>query len=252
VTTGDELGGQASTLNQMIERLEKAFRRQRQFTADASHELRTPLAVIEAESTLALRKQRTEDDYEKSLELISQEASYMSAVLDKLLMLARADAGEEKLSLDAVNLRELTVDLAPDIEILCREKGLNFEFGPLENLVIRGDKVKLKQLFLNLFENAVKYTAAGGTVSVSLSRSEKTAVTAITDTGTGIPQDHMPQIFERFYRVDKARSRSDRGIGLGLSISQHIAEAHHGKIEVESQVGKGSTFSVLLPLFEGS
>lgn len=252
VNTEDELGRLASTLNQMIGRLEKAFRRQRQFTADASHELRTPLAVIEAESTLALQKQRTEDDYQKSLELISQEASYMSAILDKLLMLARADTGEEKLSLDRVNLRELLVDLAADVEILCREKGLDFQSGPMENLIIRGDSGKLKQLFLNLFENAVKYTPAGGTVSVSLTKKGKTAVTAVTDTGIGIPEDHIPHIFERFYRVDKARSRSDRGMGLGLSICQHIVEAHQGTIEVESKVGKGSTFSVLLPLIEGS
>jgi heavy metal sensor kinase len=250
VNTGDELGRLASTLNQMIGRLEKAFRRQRQFTADASHELRTPLAVIEAESTLALRKQRTTSDYEKSLELISQEASYMSTILDKLLMLARADAGEEQLSLDMVNLRELLVDLASDVEILCREKGLDFQSGPLEDLIIEGDKVKLKQLFLNLFENAIRYTPVGGTVSVSLARKEKTAVTSITDTGIGIPQDHIPHIFERFYRVDKARSRGDRGTGLGLSISKHIAETHGGKIEVESQFESGSIFSVVLPLPE--
>jgi heavy metal sensor kinase len=248
VRSEDELGRLASTLNQMIGRLERAFGRQRQFTADASHELRTPLAVIQAESTLALRKERTEIDYRKSLELVSREAAHMSALVDKLLFLARSDTGKEQLNLEAVNLKELVNDLASEIAPLCQEKRLECKLDPLENQVVQGDKVELKQLFFNLLDNAIRYTPSGGIVSVSVERKGDTAVVAIRDSGIGIPEEHIPHIFERFYRVDEARSRAEGGTGLGLSICQHIAQVHGGRIEVESQVGQGSTFSVFLPL----
>jgi heavy metal sensor kinase len=250
VRSEDELGRLASTLNQMIARLERAFSRQRQFTADASHELRTPLAIIQAESTLVIRKERTKSDYRKSLELISHEAAHMSVLIDSLLFLARSDAGKEQLNLEAVNLKELLTDLAAEIGPLCQEKGLECKIGPLENLFVRGDKVYLKQLFFNLLDNAIRYTSSGGIVSVSLVRKGETAVVAVRDSGIGIPKEHIPHIFERFYRVDKARSQAEGGAGLGLSICQHIAQVHGGMIEIESQVGQGSTFSVFLPLFK--
>jgi len=250
VRSEDELGRLASTLNQMIARLERAFSRQRQFTADASHELRTPLAVIQAESTLALQRKRTESDYRKSLELISRDAAYMSTLLDRLLFLARSDAGKEQLNPEAVNLKELLTDLVLEIEPLCQEKELECQLSPLENLVVNGDKVELKQLFFNLMDNAIRYTPSGGVVSVSVERKGETAVVVIKDSGVGIPMEHISHIFERFYRVDKARSRAEGGVGLGLSICQHIVQVHGGRIEVESQVGQGSTFSVFLPLVE--
>lgn len=250
VHSDDELGRLASTLNQMMERLGRAMDRQRQFTADASHELRTPLSIIEAESTLALRKERTEDDYRKSLESISQETAYMSAMIDKLLFLARADAGKEQLNLEEVDVTEILDQLASDIAALCQEKGLQFHIGPLEKIVVRGDRIRLKQLFSNLLENAVRYTPRGGSMSVSAVSQGKTAMIAVKDTGVGIPKEALPHIFERFYRADKARSRADGGAGLGLSICQHIAEVHGGRIEVESRVGEGSTFSVFLPLVQ--
>jgi heavy metal sensor kinase len=250
VRSDDELGRLALTLNQMIERLEMAFKRQRQFTADASHELRTPVAVIRAESTLALRRERTEDDYRKSLDLISQETRRMSAVIDKLLFLARSDAGKEQLDFEEVDLKEVLSNLSPDVEVLCEERGLHFNPGPLENLVVRGDRTRLQQLFLNLLANAIRYTPSGGRISVSAIRQGEAAVIAVRDTGIGISEEHLPHIFERFYRVDEARSRVDGGAGLGLSICQHIVKVHDGKIEVESRVGEGSTFTVFLPLVE--
>jgi len=252
VYSEDELGRLATALNQMIARLEMAFTRQRQFTADASHELRTPLAVIQAESTLSLRKERKEIDYRRSLELISREVTHMSALVDELLFLARSDSGKEQLNLEAVNLKELLTELASGTEVLCQEKGFQFKLGLLENLVVKGDKVKLKQLFFNLLDNAIRYTRSGGIVSVSLVRKGENAVVAIRDSGIGIPKEHIPHIFERFYRVDKARSRAEGGVGLGLSICQHVAEVHGGSIKVESQVGQGSTFSVFLPIFKKS
>jgi heavy metal sensor kinase len=248
VNTKDELGRLAATLNAMIGRLEKAFQRQKQFTSDASHELRAPLAIIEAESTLALQKERPASDYRQSLETISQESRQMSSLVDQLLTLARADAGKEQWNFTEVDLGKLITNLGTDVEVLCQEKGLSFQLGQIQNLVVKGDEARLRELFMNLLDNAIRYTSAPGTVSISLRREGQTAVAAITDTGVGIPAEDMPFIFERFYRVDKSRSRADGGTGLGLAICRHIAEAHGGKIEVESQVGVGSTFSVWLPL----
>jgi heavy metal sensor kinase len=248
VNTKDELGRLAATLNEMIGRLEKAFQRQKQFTSDASHELRTPLAVIEAESTLALEKERPSSDYQQSLEIISQESRQMSSLIDQLLTLARADAGKEQWNFTEVNLGKLMSNLGTDVEVLCQEKGLSFQLGQPQDLVVKGDEARLRELFMNLLDNAIRYTPAPGTVSVSLRREGQMAVVAVTDTGVGIPAEDIPFIFERFYRVDKSRSRAEGGSGLGLAICRHIAEAHGGKIEVESQVGSGSTFSVWLPL----
>lgn len=168
VNTKDELGRLASTLNDMIERVEQAFRRQQQFTADASHELRTPLAIIEAESTLALQKDRVAGDYQGSLALISQEANHMATIIDQLLTLARADSGKEQFVFTEIPLGELLGDLAPDVELLCLEKGLQFQLGSMENPVVGGDRGRLKGLLLSLLDNDIRYTPSGGTVSISL------------------------------------------------------------------------------------
>jgi signal transduction histidine kinase len=248
VNTRDELGRLAATLNAMIGRLERAFRRQKQFTSDASHELRAPLAVIEAESSLALQKERPPSDYRQSLETISQESRRMSSLIEQLLTLARADAGKEQWNFAEVNLGGLITNLSADVEVLCQEKALTCQLGQTEELVIKGDEARLRELFVNLLDNAIRYTPSPGTVSISLHREVQMAVVAITDTGVGVPPEDMPFIFERFYRVDKPRSRAEGGTGLGLAICRYIAEAHGGKIEVESRVGVGSTFSVWLPL----
>ena len=248
VKNDDELGRLASTLNDMIGRLEAAFSRQRQFTADASHELRTPLAIMQAEATLALSKERSEADYRKSLETISQESAYMSSVIGKLLFLARSDAGKEQLNFADVELKELITQLSTNVEALAADKGIKFSVDAPENLLVYGDKVKIRQLFINILENAVRYTPEGGYISVSILKKDKNAVIAISDTGIGIPAEHLPHIFERFYRVDKARSRADGGVGLGLAIAKYIADSHNGKIEVASQIGKGTTFTITLPL----
>ena len=248
VKNDDELGRLASTLNDMIARLEEAFNRQRQFTADASHELRTPLAIMQAEATLALSKERTEDEYKKSLETISQESTYMSSVIGKLLFLARSDAGKEQFNFEDVDLKDLITGLSTNVEALASDKGIKFTVDAQENLVVSGDKVKLRQLFINILENAVRYTPADGNISVSLVRKDGGALAIISDTGIGIPPENLPHIFERFYRVDKARSRVDGGVGLGMAIAKYIADSHKGKITVESEVGKGTIFTVTIPL----
>jgi len=248
VNTKDELGRLAATLNAMIGRLERAFQRQKQFTSDASHELRAPLAVIQAESSLALQKERPPSDYRQSLETISQESKQMSLLTDQLLTLARADAGKEQWNFTEVDLGSLITNLSADVEVLCQEKGLSCQLGQTQDSVIKGDEARLRELLMNLLDNAIRYTPAPGIVSISLRLEGQMAVVAVTDTGIGIPAEDIPFIFERFYRVDKSRSRAEGGTGLGLAICRHIAEAHGGKIEVESQVGVGSTFSVWFPL----
>jgi heavy metal sensor kinase len=250
VRADDEMGRLASTLNGMIGRLEKAFKKQRQFTADASHELRTPLAVIQAESSLALDKERTPEEYRKSLEVVSQEVAYMSDVVGELLLLARSDAGREDVEFRDVNLTGLLAELSQDVEALALEKGVKFKLGHMEDLTVRGDRLKLRQLFLNVLDNAVRYTPRGGSISGSLVKRNGRAVASVEDTGIGIPAEHLPHIFDRFYRVDKARSRAEGGTGLGLSIALSIAKTHGGEIEVESRPGRGSTFRVALPLNE--
>ena len=250
VNTKDELGRLARTLNEMIERLENAFQRQKQFTSDASHELRAPLAVIEAESSLALQKERAPDDYRQSLEAISQEARQMSLLIEQLLSLARADAGKEQWNFTEVNLGQLLSSLSGDAEVLCQEKGLSFQRGQPQDLMVTGDQARLRELFMNFLDNAIRYTPAPGTVSVSLRREGHMAVVAVKDTGVGIPAEDIPFVFDRFYRVDKSRSRAQGGTGLGLAICRHIAEAHGGKIEVKSRIGEGSTFSVYLPVLQ--
>jgi heavy metal sensor kinase len=243
----DELGRLALTLNQMIARLEGAFGRQQQFTADASHELRTPLSVIQAEATLALDKERNEEEYRKALEVISQEASYMSSIINKLLFLARSDTRREQYHFEEINLRELIIDLSTNIVLLTQEKGVELEVGTVEDLLVRGDKDRLRQLLFNLLENAIKYTPKGK-VSISAVQKNKMAVIVIADTGIGIPPQDLPHIFERFWRVDKTRSREKGGTGLGLAIAQEIAKIHGGKIEVKSELNIGSTFTVVLPI----
>lgn len=248
VQSRDELGRLASTLNQMIERLEKAFKRQRQLTGDASHELRAPLAVIQAESTLALKKERSASEYKHSLEVVSHESDYMSRIIDRLLTLARADSGEEQLWFEKVNLNGLLADFSADAELLCKDKGLEFHVDHMDTLLVDGDRARLRELLFNLLDNAIRYTPNGGAISITLKRVEEMAVMAVADTGIGIPEEDIPHIFERFYRVDRARPRVEGGVGLGLAISKYIAEVHGGRIEVASQPGNGSTFSVWLPI----
>jgi len=248
VETDDELGRLAQTLNGMIARLEEAFIKQRQFVADASHELRTPLAVIRAESSLVLEKPRDQEQYQHSLELVSQEVDYMSEIVGKLLILARSDAGSEQLTVQDIDLAGLLAELGQDLEALAQEKGLALRFGQLDPLTVRGDRVRLRQLFMNLLDNALRYTPTGGSITGSLVRKDDVAVVSIGDTGIGIPAEHLPFIFDRFYRVDKVRTGGEGGTGLGLSIATSIAKMHGGSIEAESRVGAGTIFRVRLPL----
>jgi heavy metal sensor kinase len=251
VRSNDELGRLATTLNQTFERLEQAFLRERQFTSDASHELRTPLSIMQSEATLTLKKDRSQEEYKEALILISQEIAHMSSIINKLLFLSRVDGGKEKLDPAAVNLSELLIDLASNIEALCEEKTLLFDSQISGDIRVEGDKVKLRELFLNLMDNAIKFTPAGGKISLSLVKTEGQAAVSVSDTGIGISEEHLPRIFDRFYRVNKTSSAGDEGSGLGLAICKHIVALHKGQIQVKSTFGKGSTFKITLPLAKG-
>jgi heavy metal sensor kinase len=249
--TGDELERLADTLNDMLDRLEGAFLRITRFTADASHELRTPVSVIRTGAELALRKQRPEQEYRESLAQILHESEKVSQMIDQLLVLARADSGPAVLPLTRTNLREPLIDACAEASPLAEAKQQIFsENVPLESLWVRGDPSSLERLFLILLDNAVKYTPNGGKIDVHLNADGGFAVAEIRDTGVGIAPEHIPHVFDRFYRVDPSRARESGGTGLGLAIGHWIAEAHHGEIRVASQSSKGSSFQVRIPLAE--
>jgi len=247
VKSQDELGRLASTLNQMISRLEKAFEQQKQFTADVSHDLRTPLSIIQAESSLTLKKDRSIEEYKKSLELILEETSYMSEIIDKLLFLARSDNKTQFYNFTKTNLKSLLEEVIKKVSPLYHNKGLTLQVTKLEELNIMADKDKLKEALINILDNSLKYTDEGK-VSISSVKRGNFAKISIEDTGRGIPKEDLHRIFDRFYRGDKARTSSEKSTGLGLAIVKEIINAHNGRIEVESEVGKGTVFSLFLPI----
>ena len=249
--SGDELQRLSETLNSMLGRLESSFNRITQFTADASHELRTPLALMRTTTEVSLRTSQTVADYREAQQEVLAELEKTSSLVEKLMLLARADAGVETLQHTPVNLAECLRDACKDGRILADAKQLIFseDVEPSE-LFVEGDSHALRRLFLILIDNAVKYTSSGGSVTVGLKRSNNCAVAECRDTGIGISADDLPNIFERFYRADKARSREVGGVGLGLSIARWVAEAHKGSIEVQSAPGTGSVFRISLPLLQ--
>ena len=247
VSTSDELGRLGRTLNAMLDRLERAFRRQRQFTDDASHELRAPLAVIEAEATLALRRERSPEDYRDALAIVAEEAGEMNRLIDRLLTLARSDAGADSRAFAPLDLASIARETVVALNPVADERGVCLTGPEDANVDIYGDVGGLRRVVSNLLDNAIRHTPKGGRVSIALAAEAGGVILAVTDTGDGIPPEHLPHIFERFYRVDVARSRADGGSGLGLAICRAIVESHGGTIEAESELGVGSSFVVRLP-----
>ncbi|MGI9861259.1 ATP-binding protein [Moorella naiadis] len=243
----DEVGRLVATLDEMLDRLDRAFQRQRQFTADASHELRTPLAVIRSQAEAVLQRRHSPGEYRQALEVIRDQTEWMGNLVAKLLILARSDDSQEQLEREPLDLGDLVAGVTAEFQGMAADKGLLLKTRIKDQLSIQGDQTRLTQLLANLVENAIKYTPAGEVI-ITLERSGREALLQIQDTGVGIPAEHLPHIFERFYRVDKARSRAEGGFGLGLAICDWIARAHGGRITVESTLGRGTTFKVRLPL----
>jgi len=249
--SGDELQRLSQTLNHMLDRLEASFNRITQFTADASHELRTPLALMRTTTEVSLRTSQTVAEYREAQEEILAELEKTSSLIEKLMLLARADAGVETIQRAPINVAECLRDACEDGKVLAEAKQLKFvEDIDTQELLVEGDSHALRRLFLVLIDNAVKYTPASGSVSVKLTQINGSGIAEFQDTGIGIRPEDLPHIFERFYRADKARSREFGGVGLGLSIAQWVVQAHRGSIEVQSTPGAGSIFRVHLPLLQ--
>jgi heavy metal sensor kinase len=261
--TEDELGRLARTMNDMLDRLEGAFAEVRRFTADASHELRTPLTILKGEVEVALRTPRDPDEYRKVLESCLEEANRMARMVDNLLTLTRADAGQLSLERRPVEIGGLLARVVARGRPLGEGRGVSVSLTEGPPATVLGDPDRLEQLFVNLVDNGVKYTPGGGRVTVRwcLAPVSPTpdprpptpaaghrVVVEVEDTGIGISAADRDQVFSRFFRVDRARSRAEGGSGLGLAIVQSIVEAHGGTVALESALGHGSTFTVTLPL----
>ena len=243
----DEVSRLIQAFNQTLERLEKLFATQRRFLADVSHELRTPLTVIKGE--VGLMRLTNELD-EESLRSIEKEVDRLSRLVGDLLLLAQAESGQLPLELKSVELDTILLEVIQQMQVLASGK-VNLRLEEIDQVMVNGDRDRLKQVILNLVSNAVNYTPAGGEVRLWLSKIDQRACLKVEDTGPGIPPEDLPYIFDRFYRGDPSRKRTENsGFGLGLSIAKWIVDRHGGQIEVESQVGKGTRFTVWLPLVQ--
>lgn len=246
----DEIGRLAATFNNMISRLQAAFERQKQFTSDASHELRTPLAVMRGDIELTLRRERNPEEYTRVLASNLEEIVRLSRLVEDLLMLARADSGRVELNPEHFDINLLCREMVEYISplVLQRHQTISFD-GDEREVMITADKQRIKQLLLNLLDNAVKYTDVNGAITLGMKVSGNSAVITVTDTGRGIPADDLPHIFDRFFRRSKPiADRSASGFGLGLSIVKWIVDTHGGRIDARSKPGEGTTFTVSLPL----
>lgn len=245
-----ELAALAASFNQLLDRLEAAHVTQQRFTADASHELRTPLTVLRGEIEVALRKPRSAEEYREVLISNKEEIERLSRLTENMLALAHVDVGEAITQRELVNVSELCAGVVGKLQNMAAEHriALHHEDQTNEPLSVNGDRLALERVMLNLIENAVRYTPGGENVTVRVSKLPPWIEIQVIDTGGGIAPEHLTQIFERFYRVDKARSRTHGGSGLGLSIVKALVEAHGGGVSVTSAVGKGSVFTVRLPV----
>ena len=247
--TGDELQRLSETWNDMLARLESAVKRLSQFTADASHELRTPVALIRTTAELTLRRERSPDTYREALRQVVLESERTSRLVEDLLLLARADAGLPALSLERLELTPLVRDVCQQGQVLAEARQLQISTeAPEDPVYVEANDPALRRLLLLLLDNAVKYTPAGGRITVSVGSDSAGATVAVRDTGIGIADSALPHVFERFYRADESRNRDAGGTGLGLAIAKWIAERHHASLEAQSVVGEGSTFRVRFPV----
>ena len=245
---GDELSRLAQTLNEMLERLEKSFHQVRQFSADASHELKTPLTILKGEMEVGLRMVRTVEEYRGILESGLEEIDRISSLVDGLLLLSRAEARALKMEWKEVALLPLVEEVYEQSRAAASGRGVTLSLGARAALPTQGDSGHLRRALQNLVDNGIKYTPAGGRVTLALERKGDWASMVIEDTGIGIREEDRSRVFERFYRSQEALSTGEGGHGLGLCIARSIVEAHGGKIELESTPGQGSRFTILLPL----
>jgi len=250
LNANDELGQLATIFNDLLDRLDQSFERQRRFIADASHELRTPLAILRGEAEVAMSQPgREAEDYLESLEVLHEQTSRLIKIVEDLFTLTRADSGQYPLSPEDVYLEEVVADCAHSARTLAREKNIELSVDGSSECMVRGDSALLRRMILNLLDNAIKYTPRGGRVDIACGAVGAGFEVHVKDTGPGIPKELQSRIFDRFFRADPARSRSghEGGAGLGLSIALWIAQAHHGRLELSRSDATGSDFAVFLP-----
>jgi len=250
VKSPDEIGELAATFNAMLGRIERAFDEVRQFSSDAAHELKTPLTALRGEMEVALRKHREPAEYRAVLESGLEEAAKLERIVDDLLLLARTDASSSTLMNEPFALDEVVLEAHEETCKLAERMDVSLVLNKVDQVGIKGNAMLVRRLLVNLIDNGIKYNRSGGSVSVTLEleRGGNEARLVVEDTGIGIPAESLPHLFDRFYRVDKARSRDVGGTGLGLAIVKRVAEAHGGSVTAESKPGKGSKFTVVLPV----
>ena len=249
----DELGKLGSVFNAMLGRLQAAFDQLRRFTADASHELRTPLTAIRSVGEVALQDQRSPAEYRDVIGSMLEEVDRLTRLAESLLALSRADAGHLQLQREEIPLLRISKEASSLVEVLAEEKQQRIDIEGDANLLVSADRLILRQAIVNLLDNAIKYSPLGSRILVRVrSGGDQQVFLDVIDQGPGIPGEHQPYVFDRFYRVDKARTREWGGAGLGLSITRWAVEAHGGEITLESEEGRGSTFQVSLPVAKHS
>lgn len=231
----------------MIERLERSFTEMQRFTADAAHQLRTPLAVMRNEAEVALRSARSPEEYSRVLENLLEETNRLATMADQLLFLCRQDAGLQPRVHETVPMADLLAEVVSNMQLVAQEQNVNLVLEENQQWRLVGDSRQLRRVFYNLLDNAIKYTGAGGKVTVISRAGNGMRTVAVADTGIGIPPEHLPRIFDRFYRVDPSRSSETNGAGLGLSICRSAIRNMGGEIEVESRLDLGTTVTVRFP-----
>lgn len=244
--TKDEIKRLADTFNDMLSKLDETFTNERRFIQDVSHELKTPLTILKGELEVTLKTIRSQEEYDSVLHSSLEEVDRISRIVDDLLLLAKFDNKQMQLSHISVELNSLIREAINDIAVLAEQKNINIIFRDKEKIDLIADPAYLRRLFLNLLDNAIKFTPEQGMVTLSLTKEGPYAQIKVSDTGPGIPAEELPFIFNRFFRVEKARS--SKGFGLGLAIAKSIVEMHAGKIEIQSKAAKGTTFLIRLPL----
>jgi heavy metal sensor kinase len=246
--SGDEVERLSLALNRMIQRLEEAFQHSKRFVADASHELRTPLTVLRGELETLVARESLAPAVQDRLGSVLEEVDRLSNLVEGLLTLSRLDAGEAKREWVTLDLAQLAVSTADQMSLLAEDKRIKMNCDTPAPVLVQGDRTRLKQVIVNLLDNAIKYTSENGTIRISVRSTDGQALLEVLDNGIGIPMSVLPHVFERFFRADKARSRDFGGAGLGLAIVRSICLAHDGKVEVQSTEGRGSRFTIELPL----
>ena len=245
--TNDELDSLADTINMMLSHLEEAFKKVSQFTTDAAHELRTPIAVIKCSTEIILSKERTLEEYQEALANNLKELDSITRLVNDLLLLSHGEEPEKKTLMERINISSLIGDLSGAFNILAKQKEIGFNFECSDPLLMCGNEIELKRLFVNLIDNAIKFTPAKGRISIKAQSKDHNIEVMVKDTGIGISKDDLPYLFDRFYRADKSRARDSGGFGLGLSICQSIVKAHQGTISIKSQLHKGTEVILILP-----